>query len=169
MNFREFYTRRLSEFQTNAKTQGLIVAGNVLKHQERVGNYAFDIAHRLGKPVDFCWKCWLIGNIHDLVEDCNATNTQDALRLCSVLLNEGCNHIDRSFNYYHCLWKLTRKKGEEYSDYMNNILFISQNSVEEDEIAFIVKQADYKDHFAQVETLTPKLMKKYAPFVHYFL
>lgn len=167
-SYREFYTSWLSEFQANAKTQGLIVDGKVLKHQERVGNYAFDIAHRLGKPVDFCWKCWLIGNIHDLVEDCNVADKQEALRLCNALLNEGCNRIDKSFNYYRCLWLLTRKTDEPYKDYMMSIISNATDG-EAGEIAFVVKQADYKDHFAQVETLTPKLMKKYAPFVHYFL
>ena len=65
------------------------------------------------------------------------------------------------------LWCLTKQKGISYEIYMDYILKRGNNTV--GDIAFIVKQADYKDHFAQVETLTPKLMKKYAPFVHYFL
>ena len=173
IDYRENYTELLNSILLESKIKGYLLPAEVEEHQKRVGKYAFDIAHRLGKPVGFCWCCWFVGNLHDWVEDCSIVDKEHASRWLENEITEQRNCVgsiaDREFNISRCLWKLTRKKGEEYSDYMNNLLVISRNSVKEDEIAFIVKQADYKDHFAQVETLTPKLLKKYAPFVHYFL
>lgn len=173
IDYREKYIELLNSILLEIKIKGLLLPAEVEEHQKRVGNYAFDIAHRLGKPVSFCWCCWFVGNLHDWVEDCPIVDKSDARQRLVKQITEhsGCvgSISDHEYDISRCLWKLTRKKGEEYADYMNNILTISQRTADADRIAFIVKQADYKDHFAQVETLTPKLMKKYAPFVHYFL
>lgn len=164
---REFYTQLLAWFKLDAETSsGLIISEKVKEHQTRVGNYAFDIAHKLGESVEVCWQCWLIGNLHDWVEDCNDTDKDRALRAIERIITQhgrvGIGGLVRT-----ALWCLTKQKGISYETYMDFILKRGNNTV--GDIVFIVKQADYKDHFAQVETLTPKLMKKYAPFVHYFL
>ena len=50
-----------------------------------------------------------------------------------------------------------------YEDYIHKILDAK------DDYAFIVKQADMKDHMTLTDTLTEKLRDKYIPVLHYFL
>ena len=166
-DYREFYTQLLAWFKLDVETSsGLIIPEKVKEHQTRVGDYAFDIANKLGKSVEVCWQCWLIGNLHDWVEDCNDTDKDRALRAVEKIITQRSN-ANVGGLVRAALWCLTKQKGISYETYMDYILKRCDNTV--GDVVFIVKQADYKDHFTQVETLTPKLMKKYASYVQYFL
>lgn len=99
-----------------------------------------------------------VGLLHDILEDTKCT----------------IEEVSYVFDSYNCIFwgkspavaiqLLTHNKEEKsYQEYMENILS-SQN-----EIAFIVKRADLKDHFLQKETLTPELVDKYLPYVGDFL
>ena len=66
------------------------------------------------------------------------------------------------------LERLTRRKGEDYGVYIQRCIkdcSFSQTA----RYAYIIKQADMKDHFFREETLTNELRQKYEPHLKYFL
>ena len=64
---------------------------------------------------------------------------------------------------YNSVVLLTKDAQENYEDYIHKILDAG------DDYAFVVKQADMKDHMTLTDTLTEKLRDKYIPVLHYFL
>lgn len=66
------------------------------------------------------------------------------------------------------LERLTRRSDEEYGSYIQRCILdcaFTKNA----RYAYIIKQADMKDHFFRVETLTDALRGKYEPYLKYFL
>ena len=57
--------------------------------------------------------------------------------------------------------QLTKSNDQEYEDYIHKII------ESKDSYAFIVKQADMKDHMTLSKNLTEKIMNKYVPVLHY--
>lgn len=117
-----------------------------LDHALRVANYAIFKARDLGLDESMAFA---IGLSHDLLEDTDCSQKE-------LIRAIGDNCV-----YAVCL--LTKDKDEEYTNYIQRILK-SHNKY-----AFIVKQADLKDHMALTDTLTDKLRDKYIPILHYFL
>ena len=66
------------------------------------------------------------------------------------------------------LERLTRRKGEDYGDYIKRCIKGCSFS-NTARYAYIIKQADMKDHFSREKTLTDKLRQKYEPYLKYFL
>ena len=58
---------------------------------------------------------------------------------------------------------LTKCDTMPYHDYILDI--VASN----DDVAYLVKKADMKDHLTQVDTLSDKLKEKYLSEVHYFI
>lgn len=87
---------------------------------------------------------------HDLLED------------TTVSLSEFVSTIqdDRIIN---AILLLTHKKNTPYKEYVKNIM-TSDNIY-----AKLVKTADMADHLSRIETLTPRLKKKYKEVLKYFL
>lgn len=117
-----------------------------LVHALRVAEYATAKAEalRLDKT-----RTYMIALAHDLLEDTNCPKEE----LMSILDKDN----------YNSVVTLTRIPQETYENYIHRILDA------DDEYAFIVKQADMKDHMALTDTLTEKLRDKYIPVLHYFL
>lgn len=113
---------------------------------------------------------WTIGLLHDLLEDtdCTENNLREILQK-SINYAKRCKIPEYVIDEVtHSVKQLTFDKTKEtYSEYMNRIIF--GDDEEDYSNAYIVKKADYIDHFQRYETLTPKLFEKYKPFVHYFL
>lgn len=117
-----------------------------LAHALRVAEYATAKAEalRLDKT-----ETYMIALAHDLLEDTDCPKEE----LMSILGEDN----------YNSVVTLTRVPQETYENYIHRILDAN------DEYAFIVKQADMKDHMALTDTLTEKLRDKYIPVLHYFL
>ncbi len=66
------------------------------------------------------------------------------------------------------LERLTRRQDEEYSIYIQRCI-LDCAFIKNAKYAYIIKQADMKDHFFREETLTNALRQKYEPHLKYFL
>lgn len=117
-----------------------------LVHALRVAEYATEKASALKMDIT---KAYMIALAHDLLEDTECPKED----LMSILGIEG----------YNSLVLLTKDPQEKYEDYIHKIIDAK------DDYAFIVKQADMKDHMTLTDTLTEKLRDKYIPVLHYFL
>ena len=118
-----------------------------LSHAMRVAGYAMMDAQHDDRvdPVE----AYLVGLAHDLIEDteCPQENLQVAI----------------GYDLFSSVCILTKDDNWSYENYIMDIIASG------DELAFLVKRADMKDHMAQVDTLTDKLKAKYLPVLHYFL
>lgn len=117
-----------------------------LAHALRVAEYATAKASLLKMDIT---EAYMIALAHDLLEDTECPKED----LMSVLGIES----------YNSVVLLTKDPQEKYEDYIHKILDAK------DDYAFIVKQADMKDHMTLTDTLTEKLRDKYIPVLHYFL
>ena len=117
-----------------------------LAHALRVAEYATAKADLLKLDTT---KAYMIALAHDLLEDTDCPKED----LMSTLGIES----------YNSVVLLTKDPQEKYEDYIHKILDAK------DDYAFIVKQADMKDHMTLTDTLTEKLRDKYIPILHYFL
>lgn len=117
-----------------------------LAHALRVAEYATEKASALKMDTT---KAYMIALAHDLLEDTDCSREG----LMSILGIDSYNSVDL----------LTKDKQETYEDYIHRIIDAK------DKYAFIVKQADMKDHMSLTDTLTEKLRDKYIPVLHYFL
>lgn len=117
-----------------------------LAHALRVAEYATAKASALKMDIT---KTYIIALAHDLLEDTDCSREV----LMSILGIDSYNSVDL----------LTKDRQETYEDYIHRILDSG------DGYAFIVKQADMKDHMTLTDTLTEKLRDKYIPILHYFL
>ena len=117
-----------------------------LAHALRVAEYSTSKASSLKMDTV---KTYMIALAHDLLEDTECPKED----LMSILGIES----------YNSVVLLTKDAQENYEDYIHKILDA------EDDYAFVVKQADMKDHMTLTDTLTEKLLDKYIPILHYFL
>lgn len=117
-----------------------------MAHALRVAAYALEKAreNKLNET-----QAYIIGLAHDLIEDTDC----DQGELGDIIGDEA----------FDAVLLLTKADTETYEEYIENILKCR------DKMVFLVKQADMKDHMAQVDTLTDKLKNKYIPVLHYFL
>lgn len=117
-----------------------------LAHALRVAEYATAKASALKMDTT---KTYMVALAHDLLEDTECPKED----LMSILGIES----------YNSVVLLTKDVQENYEDYIHKILDAG------DGYAFVVKQADMKDHMTLTDTLTEKLRDKYIPVLHYFL
>ena len=117
-----------------------------LAHALRVAEYATAKASALKMDTV---KTYMIALSHDLLEDTECPKED----LISILGIES----------YNSVVLLTKDAQDNYEDYIHKILDAG------DDYAFVVKQADMKDHMTLTDTLTEKLRDKYIPVLHYFL
>lgn len=117
-----------------------------LAHALRVAEYATAKASALKMDTT---KTYMVALAHDLLEDTECPKED----LMSILGIES----------YNSVVLLTKDVQENYEDYIHKILDAG------DDYAFVVKQADMKDHMTLTDTLTEKLRDKYIPVLHYFL
>lgn len=98
---------------------------------------------------------------HDVLEDTDMTRDEFEPFITSAIV--GCKRSMFGRDIYEWVKILTHdKENEDYGSYINEV-------VKAGKIAMIVKRADMKDHFAQKETLTPKLIEKYVEVIDKFL
>lgn len=94
-------------------------------------------------------RAYMIGLAHDLLEDTECPKEE----LIAAIGETN----------YNSVVLLTKNNDQEYEDYIRKIVESKDN------YAFIVKQADMKDHMSLSNNLTEKLLNKYVPVLHYFL
>ena len=67
------------------------------------------------------------------------------------------------YDLFSSVLLLTKCDTISYHDYILDIV------ASDDDVAYLVKKADMKDHLTQVDTLSDKLKEKYLPEIHYFI
>ena len=117
-----------------------------IRHAIRVAEYA---AIRAEENRLDSIRAYMIGLAHDLLED---TECPEEELLAAI-----------GETNYNSVVLLTKSNDQEYKDYIRKIV------ESKDSYAFIVKQADIKDHMTLSNNLTEKLLNKYVPVLHYFL
>lgn len=117
-----------------------------IRHAVRVAEYAAIRAEEIHLNSIRAYK---IGLAHDLLED---TKCPEEELIAAI-----------GETNYNSVVLLTKSNDQEYEDYIRKIV------ESKDSYAFIVKQADMKDHMTLSNNLTEKLLNKYAPVLHYFL
>ena len=117
-----------------------------IHHAIRVAEYAAIRAEEIHLNSIRAYK---IGLAHDLLED---TKCPEEELIAAI-----------GETNYNSVVLLTKSNDQEYEDYIRKIV------ESEDSYAFIVKQADMKDHMTLSNNLTEKLLNKYVPVLHYFL
>lgn len=115
-------------------------------HAIRVAEYA---AIRAEETHLNSIRAYMIGLAHDLLEDTECPKEE-----LIAAIGE---------NNYNSVVLLTKSNDQEYEDYIRKIVESKDN------YAFIVKQADMKDHMTLSNNLTEKLLNKYVSVLHYFL
>lgn len=103
---------------------------------------------------------YIVALFHDILEDTDMNRDEFEPFITSKIV--GCKRSMMGRDIYEWVKILTHKEKEDYDSYINRI-------VKAGGVAMIVKRADMKDHFAQKETLTPKLIIKYAAVIDKFL
>lgn len=120
-----------------------------LKHAIRVANLAMQNILSDGSNKT---QIFIFGLLHDIIEDTNVTYKE---------ISEKCDisnsHVEA------VLSALTKQKDETYIEYIQRL------KASNEEIAYIIKLADMKDHLSQKETLTDKLKDKYWEALPYLL
>lgn len=117
-----------------------------INHATRVAEYAAIKAEEIHLNST---RAYMIGLAHDLLEDTECPEEELVAAIGET--------------NYNSVILLTKSNEQEYEDYIRKIIESKDN------YAFIVKQADIKDHMTLSNTLTEKLLNKYAPVLHYFL
>ena len=117
-----------------------------INHAIRVAEYA---AIRAEENRLDSIRAYMIGLAHDLLED---TECPEEELIAAI-----------GETNYDSVVLLTKSNDQEYKDYIRKIV------ESKDDYAFIVKQADMKDHMTLSNNLTEKLLNKYVPVLHYFL
>lgn len=117
-----------------------------IRHAIRVAEYAAIRAEEIHLNSIRAYK---IGLAHDLLED---TKCPEEELIAAI-----------GETNYNSVVLLTKSNDQEYEDYIRKIV------ESKDSYAFIVKQADMKDHITLSNNLNEKLLDKYASVLHYFL
>lgn len=123
--------------------------GNVYEHSVRVMQYVMCNANI---PMDIHDECILVAIAHDLIED-------GKIDLCDL------PSLDE--DVFTAIELISKDQREPYIEYIKNIC--SKRGTRYGAIAYWVKMADMKDHFAQKATLTDKLKAKYLEALPYLL
>lgn len=124
-----------------------------LQHAVRVADYALIMAKNdVTLDDDEEAIVYAIAILHDILEDTD----------CPV---SDVDNVFYGWNGYQAsaVELLTKEKDVQYNEYMEKIL--SSNN----KYAILVKRADLKDHMSQTDTLTPKLIEKYIPYIGKFM
>ena len=121
-----------------------------MEHAKRVANEAKSLCNLFASLPYTNNFVYQLGLAHDLYED--TTIKRDVW-------------FDRDFE--ENLQLLTKEKDINYSDYIAKIRRMAVNPKYIS--AYIVKLADMRDHFAQVDTLTDKLKNKYVAAMPYLI
>lgn len=111
---------------------------SVKEHSKRVAFLTDYYTMSSGLSPEVCHKCFVIGLLHDLLEDTEFTAEdiqQNDIREAVVIL--------------------TRKADETYFEYIQRIID------SDNKYAYFVKLTDISDHLLQIETLTPSLKDRY--------
>jgi len=127
------------------------------KHAVRVVNYVKDNMFLL---IGANWFTYCVAMCHDLIEDTSIT-FYDIKSACTIdgYIQEYCG-----LTIADCVLSLTHNKEKEsYIEYLQRIKKLQNN------VVYVVKLADMKDHFMQTETLTDKLKEKYINSIGYLL
>ena len=123
-----------------------------MEHAKRVANEAKSLCKLFKLPYanwdNFVYQ---LGLAHDLYED--------------TAIKQGA-WFDKDFE--ENLQLLTKEKDVDYNDYIAKIRGMATSNSKYMP-AYIVKLADMRDHFAQVDTLTNKLKNKYAAAMPYLI
>jgi hypothetical protein len=114
-------------------------------HALRVANNVADNLLIPHEKMDYCIE---LAIMHDLLED-TEYKISDSLTV----------------HFIECLELITKKKNEDYVEYIRRIKEKSDTHPE----AYWVKLADMKDHLTQTDTLTDKLKEKYLKALPYLL
>lgn len=117
-----------------------------INHATRVAEYAAIKAEEIHLNSI---RAYMIGLAHDLLEDTECPEKELVAAIGET--------------NYNSVVLLTKSNDQEYEDYIRKIV------ESKDSYAFIVKQADMKDHMTLSNNLTEKLLNKYVPVLHYFL
>lgn len=117
-----------------------------IHHAIRVAEYAAIRAEEIHLNST---RAYIIGLAHDLLEDTECPEEELVAAIGEA--------------NYNSVVLLTKSNDQEYEDYIRKIV------ESKDSYAFIVKQADMKDHMTLSNNLTEKLLNKYASVLHYFL
>ena len=117
-----------------------------INHAIRVAEYA---AIRAEENRLDSIRAYMIGLAHDSLEDTECPKEE----LIAAIGETN----------YNSVVLLTKSNDQKYEDYIRKIVESKDN------YAFIVKQADMKDHMTLSNNLTEKLLNKYVPVLHYFL
>ena len=117
-----------------------------IRHAVRVAEYAAIRAEEIHLNSI---RAYVIGLAHDLLEDTECPEEELVAAIGET--------------NYNSVVLLTKSNDQEYEDYIRKIV------ESKDSYAFIVKQADMKDHMTLSNNLTEKLLNKYVPVLHYFL
>lgn len=121
------------------------LSGEQLKHAIRVMQYAQQMAQARGWCESAQRHISNVALLHDLLEDTNCPEEELGSDLL-FYINLLTHYRDIKF----------------YDDYINKIFIFNS-------LAILVKQADMKDHFCQLDTITPELIEKYLPYVGRFI
>ena len=121
-----------------------------MEHAKRVANEAKSLCNLFASLPYTNNFVYQLGLAHDLYED--TTIKRDVW-------------FDRDFE--ENLQLLTKEKDINYNDYIAKIRRMAVNPKYIS--AYIVKLADMRDHFAQVDTLTDKLKNKYVAAMPYLI
>lgn len=127
------------------------------KHAVRVANYVKDNMFLI---IGANWFTYCVAMCHDLIEDTSVT-FDDIKTACTVngYIQEYCG-----LTIADCVLALTHNKtAESYIEYLQKIKGLQNN------VVYVVKIADIKDHLMQTETLTDRLKEKYINSIGYLL
>ena len=143
------------------------------KYPNYLTPHTLSVASNASRVYGSC-LLYTCGLLHDILEDTDCTP-----ELLKEKLTQFVKYIPLSSHKYDAnlavkiIEYLTKPKNETYHSYMQrfnraNVIFMECEPIVFN-YAYDIKKEDYKDHFFRYETLTPKLLEKYKPFVYYFL
>lgn len=165
------YIQQFQEYQAYLKQIIACRFPNYLsEHVENVANLALDTIEKRNGLFSDKYHVWTIALLHDILEDTDCC--EDDLR--TILEDADEKYCIAGFyieEVISSIQRLTHNKEEKtYEQYIMDIV----KSYKEDDTycgmyCFLVKKADFADHFQHWQTLTPQLIEKYKPFIQYFL
>lgn len=120
-----------------------------LRHVIRVATRAAESIAQDGTVTNVADWVVQVALLHDLLEDTDYTVDELKKYFPSTIVD--------------AVFILTKPKDMSYDDYIERIIKSGNN------LAFVVKKADMRDHMMQVDTLTDKLKEKYLPHLWKFL
>ena len=165
------YEQRFAEYQAYLKQQIAARFPDYLsEHIENVAKFALETIRKRNGLMSDEYAVWTIAILHDILEDTplSIDELRQILEDADEKYSIAAFYVDEIID---CIETLTHDKKQLYNQYIMNIVedYQQYNDSCTAIYAFIVKKADMRDHFTQIETLTPQLIEKYKPFIQYFL